>query len=146
MSETRPKTCFRGVKKKDWVKPNGMISLDAFEPDPRTEPKRAERKLRTGIEVSINWEDGEEALSVTLADRANAGHGALRCHISLVLDNFIQIDGEAPIWCERDRKDDNPYHGNIVFPAGLSKPDLRSLMACVAVHARFVKNSAPTRP
>jgi hypothetical protein len=138
-----PKTCFRGLRRSDWVKDGGVVSLDAFMPDESTEAARATRAATpAGRETSINWEDDPEgALAATRRDKSNAAHGVARCYVSLALDQMEAIDGVRAITMERDPKTDNRYHGNLVFPPGRPKSEYRALAGRIATAARPVEGA-----
>jgi hypothetical protein len=103
-------------------------------------PNQASAKERPdgGMETSVNWEDAPEALMVTFRDRGNSEHGVARLrrhHIERVSE-----DATTPrlVTCERSELPSNPYHGNLVFKAGIPKQVQRMVAAALALNSAYV--------
>lgn len=137
MTDELPDTCLRGLRKKDWKKDGGVISLEAFLPFESTAADRQRHdRLPAGSETSVNWEDDSEALEVTRADSTNAAHGVARVHWKIAFDAMAKIDNRADVFCERAALPNNKYHGNLVFRAGLEKYELKAIATWIAAQAR----------
>lgn len=129
-----PATCLRGLRKKNWIAEGEFVTTDAFLPDPRTSEKRPDG----GSETSVNWEDDSSVEALTLADRATAEHGAARLPTSQVATASSGAPLSAPLACERSPKDGNQYHGNIVFPKGMTKIVRTQLAGALTVKSRLI--------
>ncbi|MDA0842196.1 MAG: hypothetical protein O3B01_13660 [Planctomycetota bacterium] len=117
-----PESCLRGLRKKDYLTLEGFVSVQAFKPDTRTVTDRKDG----GSETSINWEDNKDVLGFTFNQRTESGNVAHPFGVSrLPLQKIDQVNSEPgskhALNYERAPLEDNPYHGNVVFKAGLSK-------------------------
>jgi hypothetical protein len=133
-----PEFCLRGLRKQDHVTPEGISGL-AFAPDPRTAESRPDR----GLETSVNWEDDERVVEFTLHERSDTGSPAYPFGIArLPRQQMDRLNGQPgsrnALSYERAALPGNPYHGNIVFRAGLSKPTLRMIAGALALSATHV--------
>jgi hypothetical protein len=128
-----PDNCLRGVRKQEFITPEGGVSSAVFHPDFRTSESRADG----GAELSINWEDNETVLEFTINLKSNGyyqfAYGAVRLPRQEIdhINRFpSSMDGLS---YERAPLPDNPYHGNIVFRQDLSKPTVKMVAAALAL-------------
>jgi hypothetical protein len=123
----------RGLRKGDWVS-GGVILTAAFLPDTRTVEGRADG----GMEVSINWEDDASVETRALAEWPQAAHGVARLPRAEVDRlNGIQSCLDA-LLCERQKLEDNPHHGNVVFRSGLAKLHVAMIAGALALASSHV--------
>jgi hypothetical protein len=109
-----------------------------YMPDDRTSRDRQD----SGSETSINWEDNDTVLDFTLRNPSHYGAAHLQC---ITIDYLNTQPGSLnALTYERDPKEDNPYHGNIVFRQGLSNPAKRMIAGFLALastlHVKEVGN------
>src|SRR5712692_303507 len=112
-----PDACLRGICLQKWILPERVVDTAAFVPDPPPVPRED-----GASEVSVNWEDNPEVLTFTLANRATSEHGAARLPRAEIERVSRRSAIDRPLNCERKPELANPYHGNVLFKAGLSKP------------------------
>lgn len=116
-----PFTCLRGLRKQDWVTPEGIVASPAFVPDKKKTGEAA--RADGGKEVSVNWEDNDQVLPLTF--KGHGQHGAARLNRRAVGAVNQKAPPPVAILCERrlaDDQPDNPHHRNLVFRDGLSPP------------------------
>jgi hypothetical protein len=122
-----PDACLRGLTKKV-LTPENELSSDAFYPNEKTSDQRQDK----GMELSINWEDEdkEAVIEITLKFFP-VGYARLS---RSAIDEINRLPGvNGSIIYERAPKENNPYHGNIVYKAGLSKPNRRAISASLTL-------------
>ncbi len=120
-----PDTCLRGLVKDDIASENALNS-NAFFPDLRTSANRQDR----GIEKSINWEDDNTVVAFTLR-QFPIGYARLA---RAAIDTINGLPGvNNSLSYERAPLSNNPYHGNIVYQHGLSKPLMRAISASLTL-------------
>lgn len=129
--EEFPDYCLRGLTKND-IGPTKDISSNVFYPDERTGANRADG----GMEKSINWEDDDTVVSVTLREYPTGYARISRVGIHAI-NNLPGANG--CISYERSPQPNNKYHGNIVYKSGLTKSHKRAIassliLACVDIH------------
>ncbi|MGA7194143.1 MAG: hypothetical protein WBW94_10965 [Anaerolineales bacterium] len=121
-----PDYCIRGIKKKShFHEDTDTASSALYMPDTRTPETRADR----GSETSINWEDDDNALNFTLQflDEDNPTLLAFQYGAVKLPRNALDEVNNLPstmntITYERHQlRLENPYHGNIVYKAGLAQ-------------------------
>jgi len=137
-----PRACIRGIQKGSSIRSNNKASLKLFLPDDRTKKYRNDN----GIETSINWEDNETVLDFTLNykddnNRLVFPNGAVRLSRDRIDSVITNTNVSNPVSYERDKLEDNPYHGNIVFRDGLAQHDINLIcgtfaLYCSKVHTR----------
>lgn len=132
-----PENALRGLRKSNWRGPNGAVLSTAFDPDSRTAAKRED----SGEETSINFEDDDGALPALMANREQSANGAARFPIATVAYINQQPGSADGLSLERDELDDNRYHGNIVFRAGLSKQTKRMIAGTLALASVAIDRS-----
>ena len=123
-----PENCLRGIKKEKNITPEGKVVAEVFLPDERT----AKDRVDGGSETSINWETDNDALPFTLSQypsgvvrlqRAGIDHVATRPGLNM------------PITYEFTPREDNDYHGDIVYSKGLSMRIKRVIAASLALES-----------
>lgn len=134
-----PDFCIRGLHSKDDLSDDGKYAgMTLFYPDERT----ANRRTDQGAETSVNWEDDATVMQFTLNQRKNDqlqfAWGAVQLPRSEVdRINSLPRTKDALI-PERAPQADNPYHGNIVYNANLSKPTKKGIAQALALAASEV--------
>ena len=118
-----PNLCIRGIQKAKHVHTDtDTVSSLLFIPDNRT------RELRSdgGDETSINWEDNDSVLEFTLDSKDENNptslafpHGAVKLPRKILDEVVNSPTTYDSIKYERQELPHNPFHGNIVFRAGL---------------------------
>lgn len=126
-----PDFCIRGIFKSSLITPEGDILADVFIPDDRTKKDREDG----GSEVSINWEDDEEAVKFTLKKYPNGVVRLAKTEIDRV--NMAER-ANNDLSYERTPKADNIYHGNIVFHNHLRPAKIREIAAVLATFCSSV--------
>ena len=128
MKETiYPNDFWRGISSKDFITENGhlMATAFAFDKDIREDGYR---------ELSINWEDDDNALTSLLNQRKPENKKlqfkAGACKISLIdmkvsLRTYLNKDEFS---YERREIEGNSYHGNLLIKGSLSKQE-RSIIS-----------------
>ena len=134
--ESLPGSFFRGLRSPKWVVEEKFVSGAAFEPDYRTRKNRDD----SGAEVSINWEDDDTVLGFTFQDRNKTAAGIARVNRADFerVNQQLQQNQAAQLLLERNEVKGNPYHGNIVYPSGMSKAVDRMAMAAIAFAATYI--------
>lgn len=138
-----PNSLIRGVSEKKKLTSDGRYAAATlFYPDERTANERDDG----GFEVSVNWEDDDSVVRFTLNYRENENikfaHGVVRLSCDVIERINISPQSVDGLTRERDRLDNNPYHGNIVFRNDLPKNVMRSISGALALFA----SSVITRP
>lgn len=112
-----------------------LIATEAFLPN----RKSAETRQDQGFETSVNWEDDSKVERFTLADKGTAQHGAARLSTARIAHTSQVTAVKGSLSCERQTvPGKNPYHGNIVYAAHVSKPLEKQLAAMLALSSEFV--------
>lgn len=120
-----PADFWRGIPNKGYVS-NGHVLPDAFQFD----KEEREDGFR---ELSINWNDCEESLTIALNQKKDNGKkqfggGVANLSLSLVELILSEYIKQGCFSYERREIDGNPYHGNLLVAASLEKPR-RSLIS-----------------
>jgi hypothetical protein len=127
-----PKNCLRGVPNPSFIVEDGSVGSHLFyfyEKDKREDGL---------IEQSINWEDDDDAIPFTLAQKKE--DGKLQFSSGVVVIPSAEIDRlrKRPtvkdlLLYERQTIENNPYHGNILLAQGVPKPTMKMLAAGLAL-------------
>ncbi len=134
-----PDFCIRGIVKKSYIyEDTETVSAALFIPDSRTRVTRSDE----GTETSINWDDNDKVLEFTLQTRDEKNqavlafpHGAIKLPRH-VLDDVVNLPSTfQAITYERQEIDNNPYHGNIVFRAGIPQHTINMIANVLAAHS-----------
>lgn len=128
-----PDNCIKGIpNEKEFLIPDGSVAahLFHFKPEPRRTDSRDEQ--------SVNWEDDDSAVPFTLAQRKEGGERQFRGGVAILPRAEIDRINRRPtvggiLSYERQALPDNPYHGNILLRAGVPKPTMKKIAACLAV-------------
>lgn len=110
----------------------GSVTREAFEPDPKT--VRADN----GHETSVNWEDNDDVLRLTLAQKSTAAHGAARFAVDAVVRVASLPNVGGRVFAERCEVDGNPHHGNLVFDAQLPAPTRKAIAQWLALASDLI--------
>jgi hypothetical protein len=90
------------------------------------------------IETSINWEDDHTVLAFTLGQRIQSEHGVARVPRE-ELDRVSRLRScIAKFQYERNIKDGNPFHGNLLFAADCGKPVEKMIASALALAAEHI--------
>ena len=113
-----PDSFFRGIASPKFILNNHILS-DAFQFD------EADREDNLK-ELSINWNDCEEALELALNQRKSNGNlqfvgGVVKLDLAMVKIVFHPYIEEGTFSYERRIIDGNPYHGNLLISGTLNK-------------------------
>ena len=119
-----PTEFWRGISSKDFVL-NGHVLPEAFQFD-------KEAREDGYRELSINWNDCEEALTIALNQERNGKLqfrvGIANLNLSKVELNLSDYINKGIFSYERREVDGNPYHGNLLILSSVDKK-MRSLVA-----------------
>ncbi len=123
----------RGLRKKDWVNDDGLVTYKAFMPDGSTAEHRAKSGKKPGVEASINWEDDPlESLDVAYQNQQVSPHGI----VYVSAEHFCYVRQHPKfgslVWAERDPLPQNKFHGNIVMGEALPVARRREAAAVIA--------------
>lgn len=127
-----PRFSLRGIRKPDWVA-DGEVSSAAFHDSERSAASRPDG----GTEISVNWEDNDQALLFTLR-QSNSGSGVARLRTEAVYEVTKLPAIGLVVFPERAREKGNPYHGNLVFVAGTARNVRRAVSAYLAAASTYV--------
>jgi hypothetical protein len=128
----------RGLRRKDWIVGMEVQTL-AFMPDPTTSGGPAGEFCET----SINWEDDEAVLAFTLDRRLQSEHGVARLSRAQI-DRIRQLRTcIGRLEYERKIEDGNPYHGNLLYRKGCTRPLEKMIASALALDAEFIPRAAP---
>lgn len=113
-----PDSFFRGIASSNFIL-NGHILGDAFQFD---DAGRSDNFK----ELSINWNDSEEALELALTQRKSNGNlqftgGVAKLDLSFVKMFFHTYIEEGTFSYEGREVPGNPYHGNLLISSTLNK-------------------------
>lgn len=137
-----PDACLRGLRSKDFVLSDTQsLSAVIFEPNYKISANRQDR----ACETSINWEDDEQALHLTLRNHQIAAYGAARLKRDVIdtintlpnLKPYVATQGRC-VFYERAPLPDNQYHGNVLFSSQIPKPVVRMISGYLAMHSEYV--------
>jgi hypothetical protein len=121
-----PEYCLRGISKVSDVTPDGRIGATAFYPDERT----TEKRIDNCMETSINWEDDDHALFLTLKLFQFGTVRLERAEIDRI--NTLPASNNE-IAYERSPQPNNPYHGNILFRNNISNAVRKMIAGSLAL-------------
>jgi hypothetical protein len=127
-----PYNCIKGIPNSNFLLEDGSVGSHLFYFKP-------EHAREDGwIEQSINWEDDESVIEFTLEQRREDGERQFRAGVVIVPRE--EIDGlnarptvNGVLSYERQRLENNPYHGNILLRIGLPKPTMKKIAAGLAL-------------
>ncbi|NQU35620.1 MAG: hypothetical protein HQ521_20530 [Bacteroidetes bacterium] len=85
---------------------------------------------------SINWKDDENAIEFTLNQEKNGkkqfnAGAAIVPHTQLKKINRMPLV-KGRLQFERDKLDDNPYHGNLLLGSNVTPRTMKVIAACIA--------------
>lgn len=116
LAEEYPDNLIRGLIQ-DTVE-DGIVLAAAFQ-------FKKNNKCGDREEISINWHDNDEAISITFSQKKK-DTDLYQFPVGVAILSKNEIDKISFINYERDRLPDNPYHGNI-FYEGISTGKKRLL-------------------
>ena len=128
-----PHNFLRGLRRSDHIDPDGYISAGAFRPN-----INKPRKEDGNYDISINWEDEEESITITLADTNNSRYGAARVALEAIYIVNKMPNCQDTVSFERKPKKNNPYHGNIIYAASIPKKVLTHVTHALALYAAHI--------
>jgi hypothetical protein len=111
-----PDNCIKGITNKTFLLEDGTLRQDLF--------YFHMNDLREDgwIEQSINWEDDKDAVEFTLSQKRSDGEIHFKAGLAIIPIQEVDRLNRRPtikgkISYERNPKDDNPYHGNLLLRA-----------------------------
>lgn len=113
-----PDTYFRGISNKDFVVENRVVA-DAFQFD--------KEARKDGLkELSINWNDADDALTTMLNQRKSNGKlqfsvGAAKLDLNKTKQTLSAYIKRSEFDYERSPIDGNQFHGNLLIKASIDK-------------------------
>lgn len=126
-----PDNCIRGIPNEQFVNEEGTLGSDLFyfQDVDRGDGWR---------EQSINWEDDEDAIGLTLAQTRDDRQPKFRAGVAILPRTEIDRINLQPtvadlLGYERAPINGNPYHGNILLRAGTSKRTMKLIAASLAL-------------
>jgi hypothetical protein len=125
-----PDFCLRGLRKSDIN--NNSLNSNAFYPDENTASTRLDR----GMETSINWEDNETVVELTL-HYFPTGYARIARSAIHTVNSLPGVNNSLSY--ERKPENNNPYHGNIVYKTGLTKSQMRAISTSIILCSICVK-------
>lgn len=138
-----PNNCVRGVKNKDSLTEEGFLSSSLFQFH-NTHFGNDEWN-----EESINWEDDDSVIEFTLNQKKD-GDFQFKAGVAILprkkideISNRYGMKELKLLSYERDtiKKGENPYHGNILLRASITKPTKRLIQAALAMASLFIARS-----
>lgn len=131
-----PETLLRGLITQGSVTKERYVTAEAFQ-------FQDFRKDRTDNynELSINWEDSDEAVEVLLNQKKEGSEdpqfriGFARMSLSSIEDVLRPHISDKTYSYERKPVDGNPYHGNLLADANLSKQIVKNIQHSLATIA-----------
>lgn len=159
MTMAYPDTLLRGLITQNSVTPERYVTAEAFQ-------FQDFRNNRSDIysELSINWEDSDAAVDVLLNQKKEGSEepqfkiGFARMSLSRIKDLFKPHINDKSFSFERKPVDGNPYHGNLLANANLSKQIIKNIQHSLATIAtadvylrsddkiKYLKNGNITMP
>lgn len=137
--------CFlRGFITKDCFTKEQNIAIGAFIFHDHT----AERN-DSYHEASINWEDDEGAVTTLLSQKKDDSeelmfkYGYARLPLNLVKMTLKSLIIKDYLNFERKPLDNNPYHGNLLIPGDITKPEksmIQNNLAAIANNDAHIMN------
>jgi hypothetical protein len=129
-----PDNCIRGItNKEDYSAEDGVVASTAFHFNPRQHTRQD-----GWVEQSINWQDDKEAIDFTLFQCKPEGR--LKFQVGIAIVPRIQLDGikrlydlEGRFAYERQEKESNKYHGNLLLHVDVSLAKMKLLAAAIAL-------------
>ena len=91
-----------------------------------------------GVEQSINWEDDESVVDLTLNQRKGDGELQFKEGVAILPRSEIDRLSSLPtirglLSYERSSLDDNPYHGNLLLQANVPDRTMKQIAASLAL-------------
>ena len=134
-----PAECLKGITDDVSVQ-DGLIGSNLFQF--RINPDRSDDYL----ESSINWNDDSNALTFTLAQVKENNIKQFKQGVAILPRNEIdrlrkRASVNKLLSYERQKLEDNPYHGNLVLRQGLHKAIMRTISAGLALASRIEPQS-----
>lgn len=127
-----PDNCIRGIKSGAFLTDDGRVGASLFFFEERY------TRVDGWTEQSINWEDDDHAIEFTLNQRKETGEKQFKAGVVVIPRNGIDRVRKLPgvidkLSYERQRLDDNPYHGNMLLQANVRKPTMKLIGAALAL-------------
>lgn len=127
-----PNNFLRGIPNDSYLIEDGSIGAHLFHFE------EAHSREDGWIEQSINWEDDDSVLGLTLNQRKEDGEiqfkaGAVRIPRDEIDRLSRQPTVNGIISYERKPLDNNPYHGNLLLRSGIPKPTMKKIAASIAI-------------
>lgn len=134
---TFPEKYIRGIFNKGDLKEDGSIGAHIF--------YFISRPLRDDgyQELSINWNDDDEAIDFTLNQKKENGELQFKAGIAILPREHIDYMNTLStinelLSYERRSMEKNPYHGNLLLSDDVSKPRMKLIAATIALSATHI--------
>lgn len=132
-----PDNMIRGINSKNLIQEDGLVSTDVFYfTDDHTRDDGT-------FEQSINWEDEENVILFSLKQKKDDGNLQFGGGVAILNRHEIDRLSKLPTISEAlsyDRApiENNPYHGNLLLSAGVTRPRRKLIAATLAIHVMRV--------
>lgn len=119
-----PENFLRGFNTKDCFTKEQNVAIGAFQFGNHTEDRNDNFH-----EASVNWEDDDNSVITLLAlkkegsDEPMFNYGYARLSLNLVKVTLKSLIEKNYLTFERKPLPNNPYHGNILIPGDISRPE-----------------------
>jgi hypothetical protein len=127
-----PDSCLKGIPNDDYIVEDGSVGTHLFYFD--------EKHTRDDgwIEQSINWEDDDTVLELTLNQKKESGELQFRAGVAKISQIELNRLSTQPTVSgifsyERRTLENNPYHGNLLLRSGTPKPTMKKIAAGIAL-------------
>lgn len=127
-----PINSLRGILNNDYIVEDGTVASNLFFFD--------DKYIRDNrwIEQSINWQDDENAISLTLNQKKEDGTYQFKAGVAILprkeIDRLINKPNvKGKLSYERQPIENNPYHGNLLLLNEIPKRTMKMWAAVLAV-------------
>ena len=132
---TYPDNCIRGVQNDNYLEKDGWAASHLFHFD-----LLADNRGDGWAELSINWEDDDQAIAATLRQTRNDGEPQFSAGAAILKRAEIDHISERPYFkgllrYERQKEVGNDYHGNLLLRPETDKAVMKRIAATIATLA-----------
>jgi hypothetical protein len=126
-----PENCIRGIPNDDYLTPDGPVGSHLFH-------FKLENSVDGWFQTSINWEDDDSAIALTLEQKKPDGTLQFKAGVAIVPTDEIDRLSKRPtvrglLSYERRPLPDNPFHGNLLLNERTSKATMKLIAAGLAL-------------
>lgn len=128
-----PAEFYRGIAKKEFISDDGIVLISAFQFDEQA-------RLDGYKELSINWNDDSRSMQILLNQKKENGNyqfqaGVATLELSAIKQLLFRFLENKSFSYERRVIQNNPYHGNLLLSASLSKQKRMMILNNLAILA-----------